>query len=193
MSAVGGAGREAFWWIRTILGYLALLAVVALVALTVVVPRVSGGTAYTVLTGSMLPTLSPGTLIITQRVDASKLMIGDVITFQLAPGEPAVVTHRISAINYAADGGITFRTLGDNNGAGDEKPVEAGQIRGRLWYAVPYAGYLNTWLDGHTRLAVIGAVGAGLLGYAGWMFSSASRDRRRVATTTPVPQAPVRS
>lgn len=181
MTGVARAGRETVWWVGSIVSWLALLAVVALLALTVVVPRVSGGTAYTILTGSMLPTLAPGTMIITQPVPMSELMIGDVITYQFVTDEPAVVTHRITAITYAADGRIAFRTVGDNNGAVDENPVQAGQVRGRVWYAVPYVGYLTSWLSGHTRLAVITAGGLGLVGYAAWMFTAAGRDRRKTA------------
>jgi signal peptidase len=156
-----------------------LLVVAAFVAATVAVPRLAGGTAYTVTSGSMRPTLRPGTLIVTRPADPAALGIGDVITYQAVSGRPAVVTHRIIGVGYAASGEITFRTRGDANRTPDAGPVRAVQVRGALWYSVPYVGYVNTWVAGNTRSVVVYAVSAALLGYAGWMFISAARDRRR--------------
>jgi signal peptidase len=166
------------WWARAIGGWLVLLVVVAFVAVTVAVPRLTGGTAYTVTSGSMRPSLEVGTLIVTRPVEPSSLGIGDVITFQAVPGRQAVITHRIIGVGYAANGKTTFQTRGDANGAADEKPVQEAQLRGELWYAVPYVGYLNSWVNGSNRPVLLYAVGALLIGYAGWMFVSAARDRR---------------
>lgn len=167
------------WWSRAIGGWLVLLVVAAFVAATVAVPRLAGGTAYTVTTGSMRPTLPPGTLIVTRPVDPATLGIGGVITYQAVSGRPSVVTHRIVGVGYAANGEITFRTRGDANGTADANPVRAVQVRGSLWYAVPYVGYVNTWVRGSGRSILVFAASAALLGYAGWMFVSGARDRRR--------------
>jgi signal peptidase len=167
------------WWTRAIGGWLVLLVVAAFVAATVVVPRLAGAIAYTVTSGSMRPTLPPGTLIVTRPADPAALGIGNVITYQAASGHPAVVTHRIIEAGYAANGEITFRTRGDANGTNDPEPVREGQVRGELWYALPHVGHLNTWVAGRRRTALVYTVSALLLGYAGWMFVSAARDRRR--------------
>jgi signal peptidase len=167
------------WWTRAIGGWFVLLVVAAFVAGTVAIPRLVGGTAYTVTSGSMRPSLPPGTLVVTRPADPVALGIGDVITYQLVPGRPAVVTHRIIGLGYAADGEITFRTQGDANGAADARPIRAVQVRGKLWYAVPWVGYLNTWVNGRHRSVLVYSASALLLGYAGWMFVSAARDRRR--------------
>ncbi len=50
---------------------IALLAtglVVLVLGVVVVVPKVGGATAYTVLTGSMRPTMPPGTLVVVKPV-----------------------------------------------------------------------------------------------------------------------------
>ena len=86
-----------------------LLVVAAFVTATVAIPRLVGGTAYTVTSGSMRPTLPPGTLIVTRPADPAALGIGDVITYQAVSGRPAVVTHRIIGVGYAANGEITLR------------------------------------------------------------------------------------
>ena len=183
----GGAGvspprrelRPFLGWTRAIGGWLVLLVVAAFVAATVAIPRLAGGTAYTVTSGSMRPALPPGTLIVTRPADPSALGIGDVITYQAVSDRPAVVTHRIIGVGYAANGEITFRTRGDANDAADAEPVRAVQVRGELWYALPYLGYVNTWVTGRTRSVLVYAVSAVLVGYAGWMFVSTARHRRR--------------
>ncbi len=52
-------------------------------------------------------------------------------------------------------------------------------MRGKLWYAAPYLGRVNTLLSGDQRqLAVYGFAGVLVL-YAGAMFAGAVRERRR--------------
>ncbi len=172
MSAPRRELHPVLWWSRAIGGWLVLLVVAAFVATTVAVPRLAGGTAYTVTSGSMRPNLPPGTLIVTRPADPVTLGIGDVITYQAVSGRPAVVTHRIIGLGYAANGEITFRTRGDANDTADAEPVRAVQVRGALWYALPYVGHVNTWVNSRTRSVLVYAISAALLGYAGWMFVS---------------------
>ena len=166
------------WWARAVGGWLVLLVVAAFVVVTVAIPRLAGGTAYTVTSGSMRPGLPPGTLIVTRPADPAALGIGDVITYQAVSGQPALVTHRIIGVGYAASGELTFRTRGDANGTADAKPVRAVQLRGKLWYALPHLGYLNAWANGRYRPVLVSIASALLITYAGWMFVSAARDRR---------------
>ena len=155
-----------------------IVAVVAIVA-GVAVPRIAGGQAFTILTGSMRPGMPPGSLVVVRPVDPATLRIGDVITFQLRSGQPEVATHRIVGIGGTMTGKRVFTTRGDANDANDVAPVKPVQIRGKRWYAVPYLGYLNSFLDGQQR-AIGRLVGAGLLvGYALVMFVGSVRDRRR--------------
>lgn len=166
-------------WLGAVVGWLVLLILGLVVLATIAVPRAAGATPYTVLSSSMEPTLPPGTLLIVRPMPADRLAIGDVITYQLRPGRPEVVSHRITAIGYAADGVLTFRTRGDHNAQGDPDPVRAVQVRGQVWYAVPYVGHLTLWLGGRTRIVVSAAVAALLVGYALVLFAAGLRDRRR--------------
>lgn len=122
-----------------------LLGALALVA--GVVPRLAGGAAYAVLTSSMEPGLPPGTLVVVRPVPPEELGIGDVVTYQLVSGEPQVVTHRIVGMRVGARGAPVFSTRGDANPAADPEPVQAVQIRGRVWYALPWVGRLSLMLD----------------------------------------------
>ena len=72
MSAPRREFHPVLWWSRAIGGWLVLLVVAAFVATTVAIPRLAGGTAYTVTSGSMRPNLPPGTLIVTRPADPSR-------------------------------------------------------------------------------------------------------------------------
>jgi signal peptidase len=152
---------------------------------SVVVPRLAGATPYTVLTSSMEPTYPPGTLVVVRPVPVEDIGVGDVITYQLESGRPAVVTHRVVAVGASIGSGKrTFTTRGDANGADDPAPVRPVQVRGVLWYHVPFLGRVSTALDGDQRQLATYGVAAGLLGYAALMFASSISTRRRRGETT---------
>ena len=159
-----------------------LLALVLLIGvLVIVVPAATNSTPMTVLTGSMEPTYPPGTLIIVKPIDAQELRIGDPITYQIESGKDAVVTHRIVSVTNSTAGELSFTTKGDANGAADAAPVIPDQIRGKVWYSVPWIGYLNNLLNGEFRVWLIPALAVALFLYAGYMLASgiASSARKR--------------
>lgn len=171
-----------WWWVSTIVTWLLVFAVSALVLALVVIPLVGNAQPYTVLTESMRPTYPPGTLVVVRDSDTNRLPVGEVITYQIRSGEPAVVTHRIIATGMDSTGGRTYTTQGDNNPQPDPGSVEPAQIRGAVWYSIPYLGYVNNWLTGDTRVLVV-TVMAGALGlYAAVQLVGAVVDRRRVST-----------
>ncbi|HEY9498268.1 MAG TPA: signal peptidase I [Terrimesophilobacter sp.] len=151
-------------------GMLALVALIAVMA--IVLPAATGSVPMTILTGSMTPTYPPGTLIIVQPVDPTNLRIGDPITYQIESGKPAVVTHRIIAVTSGSDGSRTFTTQGDANSAADENPVLPVQVRGKVWYSIPYLGWVNTVVNGESRAWLIPVIAGALFLYAGYMAAS---------------------
>lgn len=168
-----------WWWIRTVTSWLLLFVAVAVLAALVVVPRLAGATPYTVLSGSMEPMLSPGTLIVVKDVPPTELRAGDVITFQIESDNPAVNTHRITQVVYDAQGTPRFQTQGDANNAPDRDLLVPEQIRGSLWYSVPYLGHVNSALTGDLRGVLVTVAVGGLGVYALWMFGSSFADSRR--------------
>jgi len=156
-----------------------LLVAAFVLGAAVLVPRLAGGTPYTVLTGSMSPAYPPGTMIVT-RPHAS-VGLGSVITFQLVSGKPEVVTHRVVAVARHPDGRMRFQTQGDANDSPDPQWVRPEQVRGVLWYAVPGLGHVSGLLTGDQRERGVQVVAVLLLGYAGVMFVSAYRRRRASA------------
>jgi signal peptidase len=157
--------------------WLVIGAVSAVLVAAVLLPRAVGGTPYVILTGSMRPSMPPGTLVVTRPVDAANLGVGAVITYQLASGRSEVVTHRIVAQGVNAVGERVFHTQGDANTAVDTGWVRPVQIRGARWYSVPYLGYVTTRIGNHQREAIQALIIAGLLAYAAAMLVGGLRER----------------
>lgn len=158
-----------------------LLLILGLGTITIVLPAAVGGMPLSVLTGSMRPHLPPGTLVVIKPVPVQEIAVGDVITFQIASGQPAVATHRVVARSIdSASGEVRFTTQGDANNTPDPEPIQPAQIRGKVWYAVPYLGWVNQAVDGQTRSWAIPALAGALFVYAAWTFGSAVREKLRV-------------
>lgn len=139
--------------------WVVLLGATALVTLAVLVPRVAGATPYTVLTGSMSPAYPAGTLVVVRPVALEDVRVGDVVTYQLRSGEPAVATHRVVGVGWTAEGEKVLTTRGDANSVADAEPVREVQLRGEVWYSVPWVGRLNVLLspDQHQLLVRLAA------------------------------------
>ncbi|MBY3792350.1 signal peptidase I [Rhodococcus fascians] len=167
------------WWIVNVMSLLLLFCVVAILLAAVVVPKVSGSQAYTVLTSSMEPTYPPGTLIVVKPGDVQSMGIGEPVTYQIASGLPEVITHRIVAVGFDAENRRVYTTQGDNNPRPDESPVKPEQIRGRVWYSIPYLGYVNNWITGERRTTAVYVIAGGLVAFALYQFASAGIDRSR--------------
>ncbi|MCL1923534.1 MAG: signal peptidase I [Propionibacteriaceae bacterium] len=160
---------------------LLMVAMLALAAALVVVPKIMGGVSLTVLTGSMEPDIHPGDVVVTRGVDeetARELHIGDVIVFLPYPDDPTVVTHRIVAKSVSSNS-VAFITQGDNNNAPDYwGPVGTHQVRGEVMYVVPKVGLVRQWVGNHVGW-VIPVVACLLLGYAVVSFATSFRTQRQ--------------
>ncbi|MCR5808088.1 MAG: signal peptidase I [Clostridiales bacterium] len=94
-------------------------------------PMPLGFGAGVVLTGSMEPTYKVNDLII--AVKAKDYKVGDIVVYQTG-GTPVV--HRV--IEMDKDSGV-FVAKGDANNAPDD-PVTVSRIKGRVLFAIPFAG-----------------------------------------------------
>lgn len=159
--------------------WMVILFVSAVLIVAVLLPRLAGATPYVVLTGSMQPQMPPGTLVVVKPVDADEITTGTVLTYQLESGKPTVVTHRVTSVGVDGKGELRFGTKGDANKDPDARQVMPAQIKGERWYYVPYLGHVTSVITGEQRQIGLAVVVVGLLGYAGAMFVSAARDRRR--------------
>jgi signal peptidase len=162
---------------------------IALAAAVIVIPALFGGVPLTVLTGSMEPTLPPGTLVVVRPTPVQDIRVGNVLTYQIRSGEPAVVSHRVLSRSVSTDGATTFITKGDNNDSPDANPVTPAQIKGTVWYSVPLLGYVNNAVNGPGRAWLTPGVAAVLFVYSGYMIVGATlstwRKRRAAHRTVP--------
>ncbi|MCK8475680.1 signal peptidase I [Microbacterium aurugineum] len=161
------------------IGMLVLVGLLLVAGATIAVPALLGATPLAVLTSSMEPTYPPGTLIVVQPTPADDIHVGDVITFQLHSGKPAVVTHRVIEVAVNAAGEHVFRTQGDNNPDADVQAVREVQLKGKLLYAVPGLGWVQNILNGEVRALLIPLIAGGLFLYATITVVRAVAERRR--------------
>jgi len=181
------APRSVARWVGATASTLALLVVVVVALALIVIPLLLGATPYTVLTGSMRPTMPPGDLVVTRPQSPDDISLGDVITYQLRSNEPEVVTHRVVGVGTNSDGERTFVTRGDANNM-DDDPVLGVQVRGVVVYHVPYLGYLNTWVGVNRPGWLLKGVAGVLILYGLFLVGGGVRDRLRrkgTAATTP--------
>lgn len=176
MSELRGLQRSV-GWIGQVIAWFVISVVVAMLAICVLIPRIGGATPYTILTGSMRPTLPPGTLVVSKPTSVDDINIGDVITFQIESGKPTVATHRVIGRIADREGNPEFLTKGDANNSPDAEPVSAVQIKGKTWYEVPHLGRVNILIDNAQRHLISVLIISGLLIYAGFMFTSSIRER----------------
>ena len=128
---------------RRSLGTVAVAGVVVLVG--VIGVQASVGTSLHLVaipTGSMRPTLDPGTLVVVQAVkNPQDVRVGDVIEFSPAWFNGSVV-HRVIAESPLTGGGYLYTTKGDNNTSPDPLPVSFSNVTGKVIFPVPYLGFL---------------------------------------------------
>jgi len=135
-----------------------------LLALTVAAGAALGVRTAVVLTGSMEPALSPGDMIVTQRVPAAEARTGDIISFASPREAGVVITHRVRKIGAGRDGRIAFVTQGDANNTPERWTIARDGTVGRVRGVLPGAGALTGWTgDPALRLLIFGLLGAGLL------------------------------
>lgn len=106
--------------------------------------------AYVVLSGSMLPSIEIKDIVVTKKVSAEDLEIGDIITF-IAPDSRyggISITHRILEKVYDESiGSYTYRTKGDANNVVDSSLVPNANVLGKVILKIPKLGYLQDLLS----------------------------------------------
>lgn len=144
----------------------------------VIVPQAAGYRTYTVSTNSMAPKYPAGTFLTVKPVAFSELRSGDIVTFQPNLERPGVETQRIVGFGITQSGEKTLITRGDNNGVTSPTPVHAPQVKGKLFYTVPFVGYLTDVLGNADRELWMTVAAAGLTGFGALFIFRAVRRRR---------------
>ena len=122
------------------------------------VPSIGGNAPLIVLTGSMEPTIKAGDLIVTKKIDAKDVKVGDVISFFDPAGNGStILTHRVIDIEIdETSGELFFRTQGDDNDIADMTPVPAENLVGR-WEGTRFwgLGYVVLFTQSTVGLIII--------------------------------------
>jgi signal peptidase len=106
---------------------------------------------YNVLSGSMKPTISEGSMVFVKRNEAN-FAVGDIITF-IRPDNPKEnVTHRIIKKDLIGKR-IIYETKGDANNVQDSWKVRPEAIWGKVIFNIPYIGYFISFST--TKVGVI--------------------------------------
>lgn len=105
---------------------------------------------YTIVSGSMEPTINVYDVIINTKIDDIKdIKVNDVITFTSTWNVTygMTITHRVIGTKILDDGSICLVTRGDNNTQEDQVCVEEKNIIGVVKAVVPSLGKLQFFLS----------------------------------------------
>lgn len=127
-----------------------------------------GVRVYVVQSGSMLPSLAPGSLVVVLPIDFDKVQVGTVVCFSRG-GQ--LVAHRVKAIE-----GTGLITQGDNNTSLDPGTVGRDDLKGQVGVSIPGMG----WPVLLMRASPLLVAGLGALGCAGYLARHSKRRHRTI-------------
>lgn len=143
-----------------ILGTLLLILVLA-ACIPLTVPRFFGCQIYSVVSGSMEPSIPVGSLVYIKAVAPEDVQEGDVAAFYGAVDSASIITHRVVE-NRTFMGELI--TKGDANQEADINPVSYEQFIGRVEHSFPRLGALAELFTSHVgKIAAGGLIGAAVL------------------------------
>ncbi len=134
------------------IGNLLLAFVILAMVFFFLAPHFLGMNFFTIYGGSMMPAIQIGSVVAVKSVEASAIKVNDIITFRTALEADKVVTHRVVEVSNGS-GALSFRTAGDSNAKPDGSAVLAENIIGKVWFHVPFLGYLSSFVT--TKLGFI--------------------------------------
>ncbi|MFC6237680.1 LamG-like jellyroll fold domain-containing protein [Longivirga aurantiaca] len=136
--------------------------------LVTIVPMLFGWRPYVVQSGSMMPRIAVGDVVLASPVDDPALLLGRVTVFR-DPSTPAITkTHRVMSI----DGDGRMITKGDANTSVDSTPITIADVEGMGRLLVQFVGLPLIWVSTQ-QWVYLGALVLSLL-LAAWVTA---RDR----------------
>lgn len=120
-----------------------VLAVYLAALLAVIAPAFVGFQVFAVISSSMQPEIATGSAVYVKPQEFETLRTGDIVTYRTSGG--TAVTHRIVEKEEPLR---QFLTKGDANDTADARRIEFEQIEGKVWFSLPYLGYLAILFQG---------------------------------------------
>lgn len=137
--------------------YLFIIAVIFLAGINIIGskegkhPSILGYSSYYILTGSMEPTINPGSLVVVKDGTDQEINVGDVITFT-GRNSNTITTHRV---NQVINNGEEFITKGDANNVVDPISVQKNQVIGKVMFHIPYLGEVSQFVQKNLVLILV--------------------------------------
>ena len=148
----------------------AFIIIVIVLCLSLIVPRVFGISSYTVLTGSMEPSVPVGSVVYAKAIEPSLLESGDIVVFYDGRND-IPVTHRVVE-NQTEDSQII--TKGDANDTTDITPIPYQNVIGKVVLHLPALGRLLALLG-----TLMGKAAALAFILGGFLLCEVSRRMRQ--------------
>lgn len=124
-----------------------IIAILVIIGGLLLIPRLFGCNTYAIISGSMQPNITIGTVVYTHDIDFNKLEVGDIVSYRLSS---KIVTHRIAEIDKEDKQVVT---KGDANTVVDASPISESNIIGKVIFSVPLLGYISMYIK--TPLGII--------------------------------------
>lgn len=118
---------------------ISILTFMAVLLVGTMLPISGNYRVLSVLSGSMEPAIHTGSVVVV--APASNYKIGDVITFGEISKTKTPTTHRVKDIKIVG-GQMIYITKGDANNTEDSKEVAQSEVKGRVFFSIPYLGYI---------------------------------------------------
>jgi signal peptidase I len=140
-----------------------LLGAVVAGVLVFVVSIPFGFRSLTIMSGSMVPTLGVGDVVMERQIAPLDLRVGDIVTFRDPTDQKTLITHRVRGFKVH-DGTVDVVTKGDANNTVEKWSIPVSGHLGLVVLHLPKVGYALVWASGRTgRIALIAIPGV-LLG-----------------------------
>lgn len=121
------------------------------ITLAFALPMLLGFRPYAIVSGSMEPFYSVGSLVFSRSAEPEDIQVGDCIVFR-SNGKTGV--HRVVEIDWEAK---TFTTKGDANVTADPPIPFASLIGCTSAFALPWLGYISIFVRSDLGQGLIGA------------------------------------
>ena len=170
--------KRALGWVVNII----LIWLLVIIGALFLLPQFSGWMFDAVLSGSMEPAFRVGGVIVSKPVEPGEISAGDIIVYR--SGE-TLITHRV--VDVIDESELSFITKGDANEDPDMSPVPASSVVGKVFFDLPYVGYLAAFVK--TRLGFLLAILLPGLGIIGLELKSLWQGVLKKETAMASPQA----
>ena len=148
----------------------AVIIIIIALCLSVTAPKIFGISSYTVITGSMEPSVPVGSVVYAKAIEPSSLEPDDIVVFY--DGRSTIpVTHRVVE-NQTENSEII--TKGDANDTNDITPIPYQNVIGKVVLHLPALGHLLALLG-----TLMGKAAALAFILGGFLLCEVSRRMRQ--------------